>query len=293
MGRRSGTVDPRARVAVSKSMADLRRMQWVLNGFWQTSELAYGYMLAELGSSVGQPDRPTIEVLGHIESEVWFPNNQGKIKRTDSMGTTLKQVRENTVHAYRATLLSFFSAFEAYLETEVDHLKPPKLRWGEYVRSLSNPSLRSAACALQLRTILCADFCREVRNQLLHELFTVPDDATAEYLAKWKDRLTKRAVDAGWPAAEVDTEIKYTFNQVIGQAVNHVDQAKAAGKELPIELFYMLFTFTNLDNLAFAIEEALQPQNSRTGFSVTRKRDAIRRTDLIIEEAEASGATQS
>jgi hypothetical protein len=110
----------------------------MLNGFWQTSELAYGYVLSDAQKLCCDPDRPTVSVLGHIESEVWFPNNQGRIKRAETISGTLRQVRENTIHVYRATLLSFFSAFEGYLESEVAHLKPTGLRWGEYVRSLSH-----------------------------------------------------------------------------------------------------------------------------------------------------------
>jgi hypothetical protein len=45
----------------------------------------------------------------------------------------------------------------------------------------------------------------------------------------------------------------------------------------------MLFTFTNLDNLAFEIEEALQPKNDRAGGSVSRAAKDVRRTDLILD----------
>jgi hypothetical protein len=65
---------------------------------------------------------------------------------------------------------------------------------------------------------------------------------------------------------------------VIGQAVKHVDDARKNRKSLPIELFYMLFAFTNLDTLAFDIEEALVPHGSRPGGEITRKAAAVRPT---------------
>ncbi len=50
-------------------------------------------------------------------------------------------------------------------------------------------------------------------------------------------------------------------------------------------LFYMLFSFTNLDSLAFAIEEALQPPGARPGGRVSRKQAVVRRADLILAPA--------
>ena len=285
MGRRDGTVDPRVIVAVSASMTELRRTQGVLNGFWQTSELACGYMLSHSQTLLADPDRHTVEILGNIESAVWFPNNQGRIKRTDTIRATLDQVRANTVHTYRATLFSFFSAFEAYLETEVSHLKPPRLRWGEYVRSMCQPTLTTSTYPLPLRTVLCADFCREIRNKMLHEAFAVPTSLVGPDVQEWKSRLYERACAAGWPQMDVAAEVDYAANQVIGQAINHVQEARKQGKDLPIELFYMLFTFTNLDSLAFALEEALLPPGARPSGKITRKKDAVRRGDLVIGPA--------
>ncbi len=283
MGRKEGTEDTRIRVAVSGSMADLRRMQSVLNRFWQSSELAYGYLLSTMGSEMEDEERPTAEVLGHIQSEAWYPNNQGRIKHGDTIGQTLAQVRENTVHVFRATLISFFAAFEAYLEAEV---KRPKRRdgpWGPYVRSLV--SLRAADSPLPLRVVLCADVCREVRNRMVHESFKVPKSLDEACLNEWKDRLRRHALGADWPEREVDEELNYAFNHVIGQASNLVEEAKKQDKTLSIEFFYMLFSFTNLDSLAFAIEEAIQPLHSRPGGEVLRKPEAVRRKDLVVSAA--------
>lgn len=284
MGRRDGTIDSRVHVAVSPAMRRLRRMQGELNGFWQTSELANGFLLAQSGPEFADPMRKTFDVLGHIESEVWFPSNQGRIKREDNIVSTLEQVRNNTVHVYRTTLLSFYSAFEAYLEERVESLRVSG-SWGPFVRSLSAPQLRSAACALPLRAVLCADICRLVRNKMVHEGFAVPLslDAVKE---EFGTKLCKAGIDNGWPAEEMHRELDFALRQVVSQAVIHVQEAKTKkGKSLPIELFYMLFTFTNLDTLAFSLEEALLPRSYRSE-PISRKRDAVRRTDLIVDETQ-------
>lgn len=280
-------ISSRVLVSVSESMARLRQTQSVLNGFWQTSELAYGYMLSNSETLLKDPTRPTVELLGFIESAIWFPNNQGRIKLTENIDTTLKRVRDNTVFAYRASLLSFFCAFEDYLETEAEKFKPAKVKnWGEYVRSLSAPEFLNAPFPLPLRAIMCADFSREIRNCMVHENFSVPRSVQDPRIADWRTRLARRADEAGWPKSEIKEAINFATHQVIGQAAMQVEKAQKEGKTLPVELFYMLFTFTNLDSLAFYIEEALLPENARTGSQVARKKTAIRRNDLILSQVQ-------
>jgi hypothetical protein len=123
---------------------------------------------------------------------------------------------------------------------------------------------------------------------MIHESFSVPTSLVGAEVLEWKKRLSERACIAGWPQEHVSTAVDYAANQVVGQAIDHVNAARQRGKQLPIELFYMLFNFANLDSLAFQIEEALlDPGSSPTG-RITRKRAAIRRSDLIIGPAHVS-----
>jgi hypothetical protein len=194
-------------------------------------------------------------------------------------------MQENTIHLYRATLLSFFSIFEAYLEEQLQFLKKHRGgSWGPFVRSLSDASLTKAEYPVQLRTVLCADTCREIRNRIVHKGFWVPSSPDDETVFKWKQELQKRACQAGWPKEEAEAEIQVATDMVIGNAAKYVEDAKELGKTLPVELFYMLFTFTNLDSLAFEIEEARQPLGYRSKSKIRRRGDAIRRKDLIITE---------
>ncbi len=273
----------RVTLAVSDAMVRLRKLQNVFNGFWATTELSYGYVLSQADVAFRNRERKTADLLGHIESQVWYPNHQGRIKRDETVGTFLRRVQENTAHVYRATLLSFFSVFEAFLGERVGILVPGTKHWGPFAKTLRIPPLIEAQVPIQLRTVLCADFCRKIRNRIVHEALAVPTMLLDQSVVSWKQELSKIATDSKWPADAVEAEVKYATNQVVGQAVNEIKKAKKEGKELPIELFYMLYTFTNLDTLAIEIEEALQPSGATSGGRVRRKELLVRRKDLIVD----------
>jgi len=266
-------------------MARLRKTQGILNGFWQTSELSYGYLLCAAETEFQDLTRPTFDVLGHVESKVWFPNNQGRIRRQVCIGETLDQVRMNTVHVYRATLLSFYSAFEAYLEAEVRELKPGKVNWGPFFRSLSGPELREGIEPLPLNLVLRADLCRMIRNRMVHEAFNVPSSVDDLEVTKWRNELAEAKALYGWQKDLIADAVEDATEMVVGNAARGVHKAKQDGKELPIEMFYMLYTFTNLANLAFAIEEALQPLHSNPGGRIYHLDELVRRRDLIVHQS--------
>jgi hypothetical protein len=69
----------------------------------------------------------------------------------------------------------------------------------------------------------------------------------------------------------------------VGGAAHSVARSHSLhGKVVPIEFFYMLFTFTALDALAFEIEEALLGPRAPTDVEVFRDPLYVRRDDLII-----------
>ena len=280
MGRTGTAASRSVNVSVSPAMVKLRTTQGVLNGFWQTSELAYGYLLSHSDTVFVDKGRPTIDVLGHIESQVWYPNSKGRMKLDRPIGDTLDAVRDNTVQVYRTTLSSYYSAFEAYLNERVTPITGHRDKWGPFVKWLGAPVLTHSEFPVRLETLLQADFCRHVRNEIVHSRLPVPTSLNDQAVSKWKQSLQDFASDAGWP--EPTAEIDRAAQWVVGGAAQKVDAARRQGKLLPIEYFYMLFTFTNLDSLAFEIEEALQPQNDRTGGFVSRAAKDVRRTDLII-----------
>ena len=284
MGRRDNSTDERVTVAISREMADLRVVQTTLNHFLWTTEIAYGYMLAEAPAAFANLDQPAVEVLRHITTEAWYPTNQGRIKFGETVGKILDQVTANTVHVYRAVLVFFSSAFENYLDRRLRHLcvNGQKRSWGPLYESLTYPELQQCTTPLRLRTVLCADICRLVRNRMVHPPFVVPISLSDPEVCRWQTSVTRRLRRTVWTSAS-DSIIKEAFHQVVGQAANHLKEARQKGKNLPIELFYMLFTFTNLDSLAFEIEEALIPADTILDGRGSRKREYVRRTDMIVD----------
>lgn len=279
MGRREGTIEPRVRVAVSEEMARLRRTQNRLNAFWANTELCYAYVLSHRDTVFADRERRSVEVLGHLTSEVWYPSHQGRLKRDETVEAFLDAVALNTVGVYRSTLIAFYSAFEVFLERRVGSLRTGS-RWGPFAFSLQR--LRTAPWPLLLTTVLRADLCRRLRNMLAHGETTLPQALDGPPVHGWRRELERSAKSGGWSEAEAHEAAGAAVDQVIGEALRQIDMAAEAGKALPVDYFYMLFAFTNLDSLAFEIEEALIAEGEAPRSRVSRKAAAVRREDLKI-----------
>jgi hypothetical protein len=295
------------RVRVSSDFGALRKVQRRLNDFMWSTELSYGYVLAS-DQLRTRTDEWTHNVLSHITAEAWYPNAKGKEKYRDKVSTFLAHVTENTTFTYRAVITLFSSAFEDYLETKRSLIKPfgkvdTKTKWGPYLQSLCVPALNwekqvRLRKPLKLLTVLKADLCRLLRNRIVHTPHVLPlsqDDAEAE---SWKRQLLKSLAASNWypmtKEKEKEKELS-RLNRTVGGKVNDAVRSFVGGaahsvarshslhgKVVPIEFFYMLFTFTALDALAFEIEEALLGPRAPTDVEVFRDPLYVRRDDLII-----------
>lgn len=289
MGRREGTVDARVCVAVSSEMGDLRRTQTALNRFLWPTELSYNYVLAELPKAFRDTEQPAADALSNLRSTAWYKNNQGRIKYAGTIGQTVTQVRENTPYIYRTVLVYFASAFEDYLDRRLARVRP-KARgggWGPYSQSLALPALMDAPAPLQLKDVIAADVCRWLRNRVIHPPFELPSSTSDENLTEFRSYILADIQKTSWWDSLTADVVKNSVGQLIGQAANHKKQAEKTGWDVPIELFYSLFNFTCLDTMAFQIEEALIPKNTRLDGYAWRTKEDVRRTDLIIEPGEA------
>ena len=273
-----GKTDDRLDVRVSEKMVNFRMTQTFLNHFLWSTEIAYGHMLASTPEYFSNPNQPAKDALQHILTEAWYPNDQGRMHLDETIGNVLKQVSDNRPHIYKAVLVLFASAFEYYLDQRV---KPEICRkesrgsWGPYYKSLAIPKLLKAEYPLRLHTVLCADICRRIRNAMVHPPFSV-QDLRLEDLKKD----VRKYNWAGWSHESFND----AWTEVIGKAKTAVKNALRSGKQLYEEYFYMLYNFTNLDNLAFEIEEALFPSIivPKWEKTVKRKGIGIRREDLVV-----------
>ena len=104
-------------------------------------------------------------------------------------------------------------------------------------------------------------------------------------LERWKVGLSRNLQAVRWSDRFQGQTVLDAFRRVIESAAKAVDRAKSANKRLPFEMFYALYTFTNLDTLAFEIEEALLPiSKTKPAGRVLRHPDYVRRKDLIDED---------
>jgi hypothetical protein len=281
-GRRSGQETPRLGMMVSSAMRALRDAQTKLNHFLWSSEICYGHLLSQVDAYFSDSEQPIWLTLGQVQSSAWFPNSQGRLKYRETTGRFLEHTQANTTALYRHVLVAYYAHFEDYLTERVIDLRVGN-RWGPFIKSLSAPALREAQTPIPARTVLCADICRLIRNLVTHEPKSLlPMDVGDGIIGEWRTNLKAQASRVSWTVTERD--LNWAFHQVVGQVANHLRQGRADGKDLPPELFYLLFTFTNLDQLACQIEEATLPENVRLETWISRAADRIRRPDLVVEE---------
>jgi hypothetical protein len=275
----------RARVSVSEAMLNYRRIHDTFNKFWMSTELSYCFVASS--KDFDDPDAPALDVLGHLDSWVWHENNQRRMRWEQTVKQFLAQIHANETHVYRATLLSMFSAFEAYLDQRVGPLRPKVRSWGPFLEKLSPvPAFRKGEgpCPLDPSVILRADICRQIRNKITHEGLKAPMSLEDSAVVAWKGSLLE-SLDSGgipWERADVTEAMHAAANDVVGQARNMVGFAHTKGIEVPFEYFYMLDTFANLDSLALRVEQALQPPDAVPDFWVTANERKVLRKDLIV-----------
>jgi hypothetical protein len=288
-GRRFNTKSPRAIVAVSEDIVNLRRTQFYLNQFLWSTELTYGYFLKYFIPNPEHLSNKIGDILNDIPIEAWYLNNQGYIKYPVTVSQHLENVRNNIGNICRSTLVNFTSAFEHYIENRIEHLRPIKMKnWGPFIQSISDSSLINGYSKLDFKKVVVADISRLIRNQIIHNPNSpLPTTLKDDIILHWKNSMLRKLQCTNWlehyNEKILRDELNSGFGETIGQAISHVLQAQKEGKNLCIEFFYMLFAFTNYDNLAFQIEEALIDPNKIPEGRIEKREEIVRRKELIIE----------
>jgi hypothetical protein len=264
------------RLIVSEALLELRKTLSLLNRLVWTTELSYGFVLSNPSGIFSDQSQKTIDVLGHVvDTQVWYPNRHGKIRFGENIGIYLNHVRRNTSFVYRSAIVFFLAAFEEYLLKRISadiRVKTRGSGWGPYLVSLSHEKLTSGDRPIHVQTLLCADFCREIRNHIAHRpLQKLPASVDQSKIEGWLDQL--KAKNEQTLADHITNDaIKSAKDFFFGEANRCVKSARAEGRYLPTELFYMLFTFANLDKLAIEIENALPVSD---GVVLTQKQRRI------------------
>jgi hypothetical protein len=271
------------RFAVSPEMVAFRAEQTLLNRFLWSTELCYFHVWSRADRDFPDHSIPAHVSLGHVESNAWFPNNQGQWKMIRSTGQFLKLTREDTTRFYRMVLMNLYSFFENHLERRARAVKVGGDRWGPFVASLSSPALRNGIAPLPLATVLHADLYRLVRNGIIHRPNQpLPVSEGDQRVRDWRRNLLSDARNAHWPASDADGD--EAVHHVVGHVKEAIERAGKRGKTIPAEFFYLLFAFTDFDRLACQIEEALLPRGVPPAGWILRPKEWIRRPDLVIQK---------
>lgn len=285
---RDGPQVDRVRVWVSPAMKRLRTFQSALNTFLWSTEVGYHFITDWDHPELTNPSLRLIDCLPGLRPEAWYLSNQGRPKYDPSVGDFLRDVQRNETQIFLAVLVNMASALELYLDERAGPIKVSGKRgWGEYLETLAVPQLMTPAAPgqpLRVETVVSADLFRLIRNRFVHSLKPSPKSSADPDVARWHRNLSNvLARHWGRTAAEADAIVDEAIDDVIGKVESGVVRTKRAGKPLPADFFTTVFAFTNFDNLAFEIEEALVgPLALGEGLvSVGRKRDDVRRTDLV------------
>jgi hypothetical protein len=266
-------------VAVSPSRERLRNAQRQLNWLLWSSELAYGVVLTTADARlVNQEERVSV-ALASVESLAWFPNYKGGPHYDASVRSFREQLARNSSILYPQLLVAWFSHFETYLEERVRPIRGGHASWGPLTRTLAMKELQTGLAQVRPRTVALADLVRELRNEAVHSGLTTVETADHARIVKWKEQ-TESILRDNWrsrtPGKLVDTALDF----FIGLAQR---QRLASARSLPLDHFYFLYVLSNLDKLAFEIEEALIPNGFIPPGRIRRWRNEVRRSDLIVD----------
>jgi hypothetical protein len=288
MGRRDGTVDERVTIAVSPAMEKLRGLQRELNYFLYSTELSYGLALTGNDARLQNTTMAVSDALADVYASAWYPSNQGRIKYYTTVAGFLEQLERNARHVSRAIMVQWYSHVEEYLETRVRSLIMPKQNWGPLTKSLRCDALLSVPTPVRIATVLRAHFCREIRNLIVHGAPELPESYEAPDVLRWKRSRMDELGDSARSSGNAEGLVMDALHYVLGQAIDHKRATAREGRRENLEHFYTLFTFTNLDSLAFEIEEALLQTTALPDGRISRKATDVRRTDLVIRDLGAA-----
>jgi hypothetical protein len=222
---------------------------------------------------------PVHEALRDVTAEAWFPSTQGQEKYRRTAQNFRRDVESDKQYVFRAAIVYFTSALEEYFQIALNEKPYGMLSTliGVYAeRHRQGTVTRPVNLVYGIR----ADLCYRIRNLIIHQpsvplASAIPDNRTkmtaeiratldpadSRYLGP-RDAAHKAAVRAYLSLPENARRprrvlVEQAWNHIVRAAERGVSRAANAGKQLPIEFFVMLYTFTNYRTLVQEIESTL------------------------------------
>ena len=119
-------------------------------------------------------------------------------------------------------------------------------------RALSLPPEHSMYSA---NLLLKADLLKAIRNAYAHEGFkAIPDTLEHPVLEKWEQSVRPNSV--GNNTKSLIMQVK---EETVARSIRKTAKAYSEGKAADLNVFYAIFTFTNLRNLATELDRQFEP----------------------------------
>ena len=245
-------------IAVTENYKILRDNQTSINRFVWSTELCYRQFLNNYENRSDLFEIKTSEIFSELPLQAWFKNSNGLGKYDLTLKDHNEIIKQNQLNIWRSAIINFNSYFDEYLKERLSIKDSPFFLF----YNLDNEDLFESNIKIRAKTIFESDCCRQIRNIIVHT--NIDKELSIDYIKKEiNNRIVKNL-----PNQSQYLKSKYTFKEikdtlesaicrVIDTAENEVSKAATNGVILPLEFFFLIFTFTNYNNIALEIEQSL------------------------------------
>ncbi len=281
-------------VKITPEYRNFRNAQTLLNRFVWSTELCYSYFLDVFEADKNSLNISTADLFAHLPIQAWYKNDSGTGKYSLKLREHNDIIQANQTNICRSAIIINNSHFEDYLSSRLkkDFLLSCNLNFN--TKQIGDDKARITL----LKKILKADLCRLIRNDLVHRLGNNFID-----IKRYKDQkkesffgiLQKCKKDSflfkNYSPREIDIEFSQAIHEVIDTATKEINIAKQSRNvDLPYEYFFMLYTFTNYDEIAFEIEQALYHDHKpKTEYNRVDKQKIKKELEVMIAEPSVTG----
>jgi hypothetical protein len=241
----------------SPAFEDLCDAQTRLNAFLWSSDISYRYVDVSDDGRFADGEKKIRVALAEMDARAWYPTTKGQPHYNKSIEGFLNDVRANETYIYRSVIVFWHAAFESYLNERLKQYLGDVRTWGPLTKTLCFPRLLHSSKPVQLRSVLHADICREIRNSCVHRGAELPQTMNSQAVSKWQARTERDLENLFWPARNPAQAVGEAAEYVFGAVAKYVRKVPVSERALEAAYFYSLFNFTNLRQLAGEIEEAL------------------------------------